>query len=194
MNISDEHPAPWPQHEAKVRPSATQLRTEARKAAERAHGALEPLSGVLGQAVSPDQALEVVGSRPGDLNPRQGLQVVQRYRPSSFGILEALMGPLQRPRQAIQEVSYVAWVGVSFVERLRKKGSRERAFIDVRSLGHFGELGRVVRVEGDIETPRRFAHSIKPTRLSTRRVWASLSALGVRANRLSGGACTFLGI
>jgi hypothetical protein len=100
--------------------------------------------------VSSDQAVQVIGSRPRDLNPRHRLEVVQGYRPSSFGVLEALVGPLQRPRHPIQEVGYVAWVGVSFVERLRKKGSRERAFIDVCSLGHFGELGRVCRVESHV--------------------------------------------
>ena len=110
--------------------------------------------------MSPDQVVQVVGSRPGNLDPRHGLEVVQGYRPSSFGVFEAVMGPLQRPRQAIQKLSYMARVGFSFVERLRKKGSRECAFIDVRSRCHFGELGRVGGVEGDIETPGRAAHSL----------------------------------
>ena len=64
----------------------------------------------------------------------------------------------------------MAWVRVSVVERLRKKGSCERAFIDVRSLGHFGELGRIGGIEGDIESSRRFGHWVNSTRISTVRV------------------------
>ncbi len=48
--------------------------------------------------------LQVVGSRPGDLNPRHGLEVVQVYRPSRVGVVEAFLGPLPRPRQAVEEV------------------------------------------------------------------------------------------
>jgi hypothetical protein len=49
------------------------------------------------------------------------LEIVQVYRPTGFGVFETLMGPLQSPRQAIQEGGYVARIWVGFVKRLRKK-------------------------------------------------------------------------
>lgn len=65
-----------------------------------------------------DQPIQVGRGRPGYLDPRHPLEVVQAYRPTSFGVLESLLGLLKRSGQAVQEGSRVARVGVSFVEGL----------------------------------------------------------------------------
>ena len=65
-----------------------------------------------------DQSIQVGRGRPGHLDPRHPLEVVQAYRPTSFGVLESFLGPLKRTGQAVQEGSCVARIRVGFVERL----------------------------------------------------------------------------
>lgn len=63
--------------------------------------ALKPLFRVPWKAMSPDQALQIGRGRPGNLDPRHALEIVQAYRPASFGVLESLLGLLIRSGQAV---------------------------------------------------------------------------------------------
>jgi hypothetical protein len=158
MRVNDQHPTPGTQHEAKPCPPPDQLRTETRETSERAHGLFESLSRVLGQAVGPNQPIQVGCGSPRDLDPRHALQVVESHCPTSPGILESLPGSLQRAWQAIQQGSHVPRIGVCLVQSLRKQRSCERAFIDVRSFGQPGQLGRIRWIERDVETPTCIGH------------------------------------
>ncbi len=78
--------------------------------------------------------------------------MVQACRPTGCGVLESLLGPLKRSRQAVQDGSWVARIEIGFVKRLRKKRSRERGLSHACLLSKLGELGSVRPIEGDIET------------------------------------------
>lgn len=118
----------------------------------------EPLFGVLRQAVTPDQPVEVSRSRPRDFDPGQPSEVVERYRATSPCVIESLPGAFQSPGQAVQQSSYLAWIRISFVERLGQERSRKRAFIDVSALSQFGQLRRVGWVQSHVQPPARSGH------------------------------------
>ena len=65
-----------------------------------------------------DQSVQTGRGRHGHLDPRHALEIVQAYRPASFGVLESLLGLLKRSGQAIQEGRGVARIRVGFVKRL----------------------------------------------------------------------------
>jgi hypothetical protein len=51
--------------------------------------------------MSPDQSVQIGRGRPGNLDPRHALEIVQAYRPASFSVLESLLGLLIRSGQAV---------------------------------------------------------------------------------------------
>jgi len=55
----------------------------------------------------------------------------------------------------------VARIRVGFVKRLRKKRSREGAFIHVRPLRELGELGSVCLIQSDVEAAVRIGHDAR---------------------------------
>ncbi len=71
--------------------------------------------------MGPNQPIQVGCGRPRDFDTRHALEVVESYGPTSSGILESLLGSLQRAWQAIQQGSHVPRIGVSLVQSLRKQ-------------------------------------------------------------------------
>ena len=68
VDIDRDHPAPRSQHETKACPLASKLWPQPGETPEGPHAALEALFGVLWQAVTADQSIEVGRSRPRDFD------------------------------------------------------------------------------------------------------------------------------
>ena len=95
IGVHHDHPPPRTEDEAEVRPSSAQLGSQQRKAFERPQRALQARLRVRRQAVSEDQAVEILGSCRGELDPRHELQLVERDRLPRPSLLEPELGALE---------------------------------------------------------------------------------------------------
>ncbi len=149
--VDEQQPAPGAKEEAEGVPAPRQFAPEAREALERAQRALDANSGVGGETVGEDQAVEILergGAQP-DLGHR--LEFVQRDRLARQAALQPELSTLIRTRDAIEQRGDVARVGIGFLDRRREQRAREGPLLHVCALRQLRQASSVLAVEHHVQ-------------------------------------------
>src|SRR5205814_4724001 len=119
--IDDQHPAPRTEQEAKASPPPAQLRPQAWEPSERDEDAFHASLRVFRERVRSDHPLEVRDCRRGQLDPSQGLELVQIDRSAPSRLFQPKLGPFERARYPIQQCGDVPRICARLIQSLRKE-------------------------------------------------------------------------
>jgi hypothetical protein len=169
VEVEQDHPRPRAEHEPGGRPSATQLRTGQREDFQCSQRTGDSSPGVGRKDEGRDCLVHIPLRLRGDHCLRHSGELVERCSLSPSGLGQALLRPLPRAWNRIENFGDARGIRVSVIERCGEERSSERPLLYMRAFSELCELCRMPVIERHVDSFGRRCHLFQSTQANTAR-------------------------